>query len=112
MTLCNYVVFFPDSGRVKFGITSDLKKRVHQYKQEALRHGLGHVTFTRIPAICNGLAKAVETELRRGLKDAVAKGHHEWMPGDYEVYQAVIDATRRIHAQFAETGLFGEPANA
>lgn len=108
MTLCNYVVFFPDAHRIKFGITSNLKKRVHQYKQEALRHGLGSVTFTRIHADSNGLVKASEIELRRALRRAAIKGHYEWMEGDFDTYQEIVCATRRIHSQFYETGLFGK----
>ena len=107
----NYVAFFPETGRIKVGITTDIRKRMSYYKQEARRHDLGNVTFTCGRRNCKGVARMVETELCRALKPWAVPRHREWFVGDYEAFTAVDALTKRMQKQLREA--FGmEVANA
>jgi hypothetical protein len=107
----NYVAFFSQTGRIKVGITGDIQKRMGYYRQEARRHDLGHVTFACGQKNYKGLARTVETELCRALKQCAVPQHREWFAGDYEAFQAVVALTRRMQAEMREA--FGvESSNA
>lgn len=107
----NYVAYFPQTGRIKVGITSNLQKRISYYRQEARRHDLGNVTFTCGRKQYKGLARTVETELCRALKPWSVPRHREWFVGDYEAFEKVTALTRRMQAEMRDA--FGlEVANA
>ena len=99
-TACNYVVFFPEIKRIKFGITSNFKRRMAEYRKQASQYKLGNITFSRAPAEL-GIVRITETELRRCMSDGVTKGHFEWLDGDYAAFDSLVKATRRMQIEVA-----------
>lgn len=107
----NYVAYFPQTWRIKIGITGNIRKRISYYRQEARRHDLGTVTVTCGRKHYKGLARIVETELCRALKPWAVPRHREWFVGDYDTFQAIDALTKRMQAEMREA--FGaESANA
>lgn len=100
--LSNYVVWFVGDQRLKVGVTSNFGKRMQYYRQEAQRHGLGHVDGIHCPALPAAVARGIEADICRALKPAAIPGHREWFTGDASTYDAFIAMTRRMHAQVTE----------
>ncbi|MGJ7497489.1 GIY-YIG nuclease family protein [Variovorax sp. RT4R15] len=101
----NYVVFFPQTNRVKVGVTGNPRKRVGYYKQEATRHALGYVTMSVGRAQPKHFARIVETEICRYLKPYAIPKHREWFEMDAEGFEDMKAMTKRfqdgVRAAFA-----------
>ena len=97
--LNNYVVWFVEAKRLKIGVTSDFKKRIQYYRQEARRHGLGYVDGVYCESLPAPVARSIEADICRALKPGALPGHREWFSGDAETYDAFIAMTRRMHGQ-------------
>lgn len=95
----NYVAYFPTTSRIKIGITSNPDRRAREYGQEALRHGLGNISFCRGASQFKGVARMVEQSIRDNLKAAALAPHREWFEGDPETFCAFIDMTTRLQRE-------------
>ena len=91
-----YVVNFAD-GRIKFGITKNLKRRMHTYKQEAVRNSTAFLTwFACKPCECREDAQAIENVLRNHLSEFAIAGHKEWLHG--VTYGSVLACVEHLRA--------------
>ncbi|WP_295851014.1 hypothetical protein [uncultured Xylophilus sp.] len=92
----NYVLFSPESGRAKVGITADLRSRLRYYRQESRRNGLGYVAMEGGAPQQLGIARLVKTELCRALKSHSLPGHGNWVKTDADGFMALVAMTRRF----------------
>lgn len=92
----NYVAFFAGTGRVKVGITANLKKRLSYYRQEATRHDLGYVAIEGGQPQTARVARLVENEICRYLKPYAIARHREWFVMDAEGFMEMVAMTRRF----------------
>lgn len=100
----NYVAFFGGTGRAKVGITSNLKKRRHYYKQESTRHDLGEVTVEGVGMpLSKRAALLIEREICRQLREYAAPRHREWFVAGVDDFVGLVMLTRRFQEQLAET---------
>lgn len=76
---CVYVIRFSD-GRIKFGITKNLNKRMSYYLQEARRNNLdGLVWWSAKPFDIKSQALHAERTMRLIFRDHSRKRQREWL---------------------------------
>lgn len=94
-----YVVRFAD-GRIKFGITSNVRRRIHSYAQEAKRNDVtGLVWWSCKPLRSRVHARAIETDLRHSLRAFTIAGHHEWLRGiEFSEVMRIAEELRAVFA--------------
>lgn len=109
--LRNYVVWYPQTNRIKVGVTSNFAERIKYYRQESARHDLGFVAGEALLPLPAGLARCIESDICRALKPNVIAGHREWFLGDGKTYDAFLEMTRRMHAEVTAV-LHGEEEHA
>lgn len=97
--LRNYVVWYPQTNRIKVGVTSNFKERLKYYRQESARHDLGYVGGESLAPLHAGLARCIEADICRALKSCAIPGHREWFLGDGNTYIAFVEMTKRMHAE-------------
>lgn len=79
---CIYVVHFSD-GRIKFGITKNLNKRMSYYRQEARRNNVdGLVWWAAKPFEMKSQALHAERTMRLLFRDNSRKYQREWLTID------------------------------
>lgn len=99
----NYVVRFSD-GRIKIGMTSNLRKRMAYYRQEANRSGISHITWWAAAAFAEKRAcLLMERLLCNSYKHLAIKGCREWLGGDTKVFSEVIQQSEFVRRAFSAT---------
>ena len=91
--LCNYVVWYQKTGRLKIGVTADMKKRMSYYAQESARHNLGEIIHFSYKPGREDLARFVERSICHSLKEKAIAGHREWFIGGKDEFKHLIKIT-------------------
>lgn len=93
-----YVVHFCD-GRIKFGSTADVKKRMRYYRQEARRNGRDWlVWYSPKPFDCKEKALHAERAMRLHFRTASQKFQREWLMNtvDFKTVMSAADKVRSL----------------
>jgi predicted GIY-YIG superfamily endonuclease len=86
----NYVVCFSD-GRIKIGMTSNLKRRMRHYVGEAKRSGAQQVTWWASTSFAEKhSALLMERLMCNSYKHMAIYGFREWIEGDSKIYAGII----------------------
>lgn len=110
MNAFNYVIYAPETSQLKFGITTNPKRRVAEHKRLIRKAGFKDASFVSCLPANKGVARIVETCLRDELSALAVPGHFEWIRADYGTYLSVCNTTKKLQGQFAT--LLGVSADA
>lgn len=94
----NYVAFFEDVNQVKFGYSSNLRRRHKEHERMARRLGVGVPQWREFPAM-KGVARITENEIRHGMKGLAVPGSFEYIKGGQRLFAALCDSTQRIQME-------------
>lgn len=95
-----YAVYFAD-GRIKVGVSANVRRRMSYYAQEARRNRIRCLTWWACAPMDKGLAFLVERHFCREMRGAAMTRHREWFEGDAAAYAAIVPALERLRASVA-----------
>lgn len=99
-----YVVSFSD-GKIKFGLSKNVKSRMHTYKQECVRNGLSSMVWWACkPLKSRADAALIENSLRDHLRGFAIAGHSEWLRG--VGFESVLSCAEHLRGHIANA--YGE----
>lgn len=101
MNSFNYVIYAPATSQLKFGITKNAKRRIAEHKRLIRKAGFKDTSFVACLPASKGVARIVETCLRKQFASSAVPGHAEWIKADLKTYRSVCSATKHLQAQFA-----------
>lgn len=99
-----YVVHFCD-GRIKFGSTANVERRMAYYRQEARRNDVDSlVWYAPKPFPCKSQALHAERAMRTYFHDDSKKYQREWLPKSVPFMSAInaADGVRRLVGEESE----------
>lgn len=102
MNAFNYVIYAPATCQLKFGITTNPKRRVAEHKRLIRKAGFKDTSFVSCLPASKGIARIVETCLRDEFSALAVPGHLEWIKADYRTYLSVCNTTKSLQGQFSD----------
>lgn len=94
-----YAVHFDDK-RIKVGVTSNIKKRMSYYAQEARRNHVDGLTWWACKPLPKWIAYLIERRFCRANQDIAMPKHREWF--DDVSYDSVLDALVSMRTRCAD----------